>query len=858
MTNGSISFDPNSPIFNPNLYEGTAKLNLTQSQLDSIAQATNASSPFDLSRSLLEYRKIISTTNLEENNRLKEDRLFESTQFKPVRWDAALTAEFFKGLIEQFSSYMDRREDLNNDIKAAKETYETSPNILFPTFTRMKDAANSAQDAYNDVFVQIIFFNGATGADDAALQPVRDAYNNAVDDYNDRANDYNSLVDDYNALVADFNSNNFDTKAAQLNNLAQQLKLNEPPYNIPDITAVSDLQPLSYLQLLQKSPPLQPGTSSSGTPYFGQTNLAATLPDFPASPTTITYTDDTYNRDQFNTTVVDPLKALIDQLIDINAQVDEYIRFQNVYQLAFGQLNLESGIDQTKQVSQDVSTSGTGNSLATATDNKANPSLPAKVSTEKLEELFKRFDTYPSNVEKALVADLADKALSIIVNSRTVASSGELAGSGLVGPTPNTSPTVTVATALTALGNLGNYDALLASNNLDLTKIEGFISASNAGKSPEELAALAKGVLAAIKLQVAEIVIVQLEKAIGASGLLAQLLSNLGSIDKDAILELTQGLVNYKNAFDSPVAAQGLINQTADALNQAGLSADEAARIANEAFQNAAERQAINTEEQAKQAFLDSVRSSLEQNEIDAANQERFLAKVQESLDNANNNTLALQEKIDRDLVSFELKKEINNTDLEREDRKRLADRIDDIRKENLAREEENARFLSALQQAGVDDPGALLNQALNLASNPLRSFTQGSALSIDQLGQAFNERVLAALNQPGARLEESEIAAGKFTDVLVAGPNSILNILDQGVKEYNKAVKEEQGNEAVELFKDGLTFNWDSLRLSNEVYNTANFLVYSDKLSMQGVHGTTMNPGSPAGTGYLNNDKFV
>ncbi len=858
MTNGSISFDPNSPIYNPGLYEGTAKLNLTQSQLDSITQATNASSPFDVSRSLLEYRKTVSTTNLEENDRLKEDRLFESTQFKPVRWDAALTAEYFRGLIQQFSDYMDKREQLNTDIKDAKTTFETSPNPLFPTLTQMQNAANSAQSKYGAAFNQAIIFNSATGADDAALQPFRDSYNNAVDDYNDKATDYNNIVNDYNALVAQFNSNNFDVRAAQLNNLSHQLKLNEPPYNVPDITTVSDLQPLPLLDLMQKSPPLQPGTSTPGTPYFGQTNLAATLPDFPASPTTITYTDDPYNRDQFNNTVVDPLKALIDQLIDVNKQVDEYIRYQNFVQLAFGQLNLEAGVDQTKQVSQDVSTSGTGNSLATATDNKANPQLPAKVSTESLEELYKRFDTYPSAAEKAQIADLADKVLSVIVNSRTVVDSAQSAGSGLVGPTPNTSPTVTVATALTALGNLGNYDALLAGNNLDLTKIVGMISASNAGKSPDEIEALAKGVLAAIKLQVAQIVIVQLEKAIGASGLLAQLLSNLGSIDKDAILQLTQGLVNYKNAFDSPIAAQGLINQTTDALKQAGLSEDKAARIANEAFNNAAQRQAIQTEDQAKQAFLNSVRSALEQNEIDAANQEKYLTRIQDSLDNANNSTLALQEQTNRDLVSFELKREIKNTDLEKEDQARLSDRIDNIKKENLSRDEENASYLNALQQAGVDNAESILNQATNAANNPLRSFTQQSVLSTDQLAQAFNDRIVATLNQPGSRIEESEVTAGKFTDVLVAGPNSILNIVDQGVKDYNKAVKEDQGNQAVELFKDGLTLNWDSLKLSNEVYNTANFLVYSDKLSMQGVHGTTMNPGSPAGTGYLNNDKFV
>lgn len=856
-----ISFDPNSPLYNPELYSGTERLNLSQSQLDSIAKAAAASSPFDVSRSLLEYRKTVSTANVEEDNREKEDRLFESTQFKPVRWDAALTAEYFRGLIQKFSNYMDQREDLNDDINSAIDDYQNdhidnSP--FLSTYDEFNIAANSAQSKWSDAYLAVINFNNASGADDAALQSARDDYNDAADDYNDKAQDYNDLVDDYNQLVANFNSNNFDTRAAALNNLSHQLKLNEPPYNVPDITSVSDLTPLPLLDLMQKSPPLQPGTSNPGTPYFGQTNLAATIPDYPSNAVDVVYTDDPYTRDQFNETVTDPLKALIDQLIDVNKQVDEYIRYQNYVQLAFGQQNLEAGYDQNKITNQDVSTSGTGTSLATAGDNKANPQLPANVSTDSLQELYKRFETYPSLADQAQVANLADQALAIIVNSRTVIDSAQSLGSGLVGPTPNTSPTVTVSTALTALGNLGNYDALLASNNIDLTRIVGMITPQNAGKSAEEIEELAKGVLAAIKLQVAQTVILQLEKAIGGSGLLAQVLANLGSVDKDTILQLTQGLVSYKNAFDSPIAAQGIVNQTSAALQQQGLSADEAARIANQALADAANRQALESEDAAKQAFLDSVRAALEQNEIDAANQEKYLSAVSESLDNANNNTLQLQQQTDSDLVRFELKKEVEDSDLEKDDRQRLQNDIDNVRKENLARDDENARYLELLQNAGIDNAQALLAQANNAASNPLRSFVQENALTTSQLAQAFNDRIVATLNQPGARIEESEVTAGKFTDVLVAGPNSILNIIDQGVKDYKNAIQDQQGTQAVELFKDGLSFNWDSLRLSNEVYNTANFLVYSDKLSMQGVHGTTMGPGSPAGTGYLNNDKFV
>lgn len=876
----NVSFDPSdpsSPYYNPqDLYSaGTNNvLGLSQSQLDSIQKATAASSAFGSGMSLLEYRSTVSTANIEQDHRVKADRLFESTQYKPVRWDAALTAEYFRGLIEQYSNYMDEREQLDEDIQDALSTLNSARN----TFQSAINTYNSANNAFNNAVTTFNNYNG--GNDPTALQNARNAYNAAVTNYNNNvAPAYNNARTAYINAVSAFNAQNFNGRITTLNTLASQIGLTVAPNNVPNIAAFTSTFPVPDPRVSQSfSPPMQPGVNSpaatgdgtaespyAGSPYSGQTGLRPIAVNDAGLSAAVTRTPDAFTRDQFQETVIDPLKALIDSLVDVNEQVDGYIVYQNYVQLAFGQQNLEAGVDETEPVSQDVSTSGTGTSLATASSNNANPDLPAAVSSAALEQIYLKFDIYPTPDILALIADLGDTALSLVVNSRTVPTSAQAVGSGLVGPTPNTSPTITTATALTALGNLGDMDALLAQNNIDLTHIIDMITPFNAGKSPEEIAEIAQGILAAIKLQVAEIVILQVEKVIGAPGLLAQILANAGSIDADTILKLTQGLISYKNLFDSPIAAQGFIDLTSAALQAKGLTKEEADRIATQSYENAqalynddSYQAGLDAEDRAKQAFLDGTQEALAQNNIDAAEQEDYLSSVEASLDDADANTRAFQETTTRDLARYELDQELNDKNIDEDDRAKLDDKLDDIRKQNLSKDEENAAYVQALQDAGIEDAQALVDQANAAAANPLRSFEQTSVLTTDEIGSNFNSLVVGALDQPGARIEDAEATADNYTDILVQGPNSIVSLVASWTKDYDNAIGEQQGDQAVELFADGLTFNWDSLRLSNEVYSPANFLVYSDQISMQGVNSRTMGPGTPAGTGYVNNDKFV
>jgi hypothetical protein len=819
----NISFDPNNPIYNPGneIFQGATRLNITDTQIQ-LGGSKAASSPFQADRpdlTILGYRKTVSDATHENKKVIDEILLDESNQYKDLRFDKAISADELRARINAYSSFYEKFDKARSDGTDAVNDQNGAVGDFNDNAADLVDDVNQAANAVNQ-------FNASSGDQDAI-----DDYNEAVDNWNEDVADYNGWVDDYNEKVDEYNAKvgDLQPKYDELEQLAALLP-EDPP--APVLEEIQPIPHMSYIDPLPNAPPATPGT--------------APQPDFPIGAPAVIYNPNPITEEQFNNTYILPTENLLKTLGDANDRADKEIAFQNYYQLAFGQFNLEAGVNNAAPVNQDPTVNATGGALATAGDNKSNPNLPVQMNSQAIEDVYKSQNAYPSLVTQAKLEQLTDLIESRVVFNRTAPDASVIAGSGLVGPTPNTSPSVLTGTALHTLENL---QAVFSDETIYKT-VFNILAQDDATKNIEDITALVKGIEAAILLQVTQAVILQIEKAIGSSGLLAQVLANLGSVDKDTILQLTEGLIAFKNAFDSPVIGQAIIDLTSQSLqDQAQLSEAKADQIARDAFIAAAQQQAIDSDNAAKQAFLDSVRASLEKEELDSARTEASIQAVRTSLDDANSATLALQDEVRNRIEASELRKEVNDSNLDREDREELLSRLDEAK----SREEKEA----LLNEAGLN-ANEFLTQAEAAANNPLRSFVQTEPLTREELGAAFNERVVASLNQPGAIPEESQAQADKFTDILVAGPNSVLSLVDQRLNDYNKAVQRDQSDNVSTLFNDGLTMNWSADDLARDKYNAANFLVYSDKPAYAGIHSTEMKGGSPAGTGYSTSDKIV
>lgn len=850
MSIGNISFDPNNPNTYPDyINQGSTRLQIQDTQIqlggsDAASSVFSASSP---SLTILGFRKLVTTATNEEEKQRIETALFESTQYLKIRYDRTLTADSIRKLIAQYEDYRGKIQKINNEITHALDDYNNAVN----DYQSAVNDYTTDSGGYNDFVNTVTAFNNYdpnVDGDEAAFVA---NYNDKVNDYNNRVNQLNAKIAEFNQSVADYNGVQFDV-AAQINNLNQAAidnGLNVPPIPVPP--GGTPIAPLTSFAIT--SPPAQPGVTNPNSPHFGDYANTAVYPTYPTIAFPLTYTGTQIDEDTFNNTYIDPLNALLKTIEDVNAKVEKEINFQDYFQLAFGQRNIVSGFQEPKSSTQQFGAPDAGGMLTTASsDQKSNPRLQEKTTQQAIIDIYIAKEVAPSSETLAALASIQDNALKNLVLSNILPGASGIAGSGLVGPDAPTSPSVLAGVALNALANL---QLLLTSGDI----FKQVVAALGANPSDDKLVELAQGITAAIKLEIAKTVILQLESALGSAGLLTQLLSNLGSLNADSILQLTQGLVSYKNAFENPFGQEALISLTSQALQESGVAKAQADQIARDAFNQAAINQAnFDSEEKAKQAFLDAVREQANKDQLALEDFQKTSERIQSALNDSNAASLRFQEQLKADTFSIELKKELTQANLDKEDLDRVNSRLDQETKDIQTADDRKAASLKILSQEGVDNAQQIVNLADQSALNPLRSFVQTAPLSQTELASAFNDRVVSTLNQPGAVTDNSLSQADKFTSLLVTAPNSISNLIDVNVKEYNKQVKDDQGNKAVDLFKDGITSNWDALRLANDKYNTANFLVYSDKPAYAGIHSHVMTGGSPAGTGYVNNDKFV
>lgn len=847
---GNISFDPSNPATWPSyINQGSTRLEIkdTQVQLGGSQALTNSFSASSPELTILGYRELVSTTTNEEEKQRLESALFESTQYLKVRYDRAITADSIRELIARYENYRKEIKEINDTIQSGIDDYNEAVN-------EYNDAVNSYADGDNGYFDfadTVTDFNNYDPTTDGDIDDFRADYNDKVNDYNDKVAELNQKIAEFNQSAAEYEGIRFEIAATitNLNESAAAAGLNVPPIALPPVG--QSIPPLVSNAIT--SPPAQPGVFNPNSPYYQQFSLAAVFPTYPQLALPIFFTGTEINEDNYNATYIDPLEQLLKTIEDVNERVNNEINFQDYFQLAFGQRNITSGFQEVTGESVLVGNSGTSGMLATANSNqKADPRLQEKPTLKDIIEVYRAANTYPSSETLAALSRFQDDAIKNLVLTNVLPGASAIAGSGLIGPDALSSPSILAGVALNALQNL---QILLSSGDI----FKQVVAILGANPSDDQLVELAQGITAAIKLNIAKSVILQLESAIGAAGLLSQLLANLGSLNTDSILKLTQGLISYKNAFENPFAQEALISITSQALQEQGLSAADANQIARASFNQASLDQAARaSEDRAKQAFLDAVREQLAKDEALLADYEKTAQRIQTALDNSNEASLQFQEQLKADTFAFELKKELSKEISDKDDLQRIQSRLDNTNADLKTADERKSASLKVLADEGVDNAEDLVNQALSSATNPLRSFVQTEPLSQNDLAGAFSERVQSALNQPGAVAENSAAQAAKFTDLTFTAPNSISNLISQNIQEYNKQVKDDQGDKAVELFKDGVTFNWDAARLANDKYNIANFLVYSDKPAYAGIHGKVMGGGSPAGTGYVSNDKFV
>lgn len=852
----------------------SANLNLTQDTIDATTHSS-VNIPLDSSNpnlSILGFSKLVSSA-LRENKAANDAfDLSEAGMYRDFHRNVAITTAKLREEIDALQAFNDTYNAFLDQLDVFNDTVQGRVDTL--------------QNNYSDIQNQANFFHTWRNAGDAAF-----ALNNTV---TTTPEETQALLEEYALWVARYN-----TRAAQLNgdtNLSSTVLgiNNYINNNKPDLQGTADtlnafatqfgltsptVELIPSLDAFMTYPVYAPITINIPPPYpeglyfdpltdpryyfdrgpipyppvdnFGQ---PVSMPLFPPSPT---YTvPHKINHDVYFAEFIQPRLDMIEEMKRSQRRVENAIDFQQAFRPDFAQVAISASLHvPVGSPATGGSTVGSSNALSGLAANQGqNSRFDEQFGKAQLESLYNTLGVPLGSPLIANIDGYPEDILAALVDF-SVPAGIQLSQGALVGGTPGESPAVGAALALATLENtlkLAGSDAIFKAlfdpaNPEDKGILLERALADPANKEKTEatlraeLEPLARGIAAAINLQLIKTAVLQVETAIGASGLLPQILANLGSVSTDSIVQFVNGLINYKHLFDSPRDTQLVALTLRDFLeDELALDRARSELIVGRALNEVARQGPFDTEEAAQTALREGFARSLRAENLEAA------PLVDRAFDRLG---LTPEQQLSNDLKAeaflSEIKRELLRSHLEEGEAARIAARLDGATEQTRALEERRTVVEQILAEEGIDQGAAITLSATARVESPLFSGFITAVAPKEVLSADFGTAIAELFIHQGVRRDIANEQAEHFSDLVFNNPTSISSLVERNLNDYAKAVGITQTEAADATFRDT-----QQVRLSTSAYlahimNPAHALVF---LSNPIIYGNLQPRVGPAG----------
>ncbi|MCB1114804.1 MAG: hypothetical protein KDK62_08605, partial [Chlamydiia bacterium] len=762
-------------------------------------------------------------TALQTDKDVRQEFDLISEVYKDYYRNLSSTAEELKQKILILSNFRDVYNEYVDRLNSFVDELNNKVDTLQNRFFDIQNGQNFP-GAYNQVVSAIGAANTTTTTTQAETNALLNAYTTWRTRYNNRAQDLNTRINEINQLIAD-NVPGLEADRQVIQDLITELNLQD----VADIPTLGTIETYDTYPLIPTNnpPPYPPNLYfDSLDPRAGDPKgpiPALTFPQ-PTAPADVNYDAPLrINGERYKDQYIKPLQEQLDNLKRAFEKVQNEVAFQEVIRVLFGEITIGEVINEPNAEGIQTGGAGVSQALTTVGSQKGkNTQLEAKFRNGELEQLYNTFGIPQGSPLIANIDGFAQDILRALLLS-SVTEGTQISQNGLVGANAASSPAVKAAVALATLEGAIGFVAEGVTGNAILEIL--LADPEFAGRSEAELRELANGIAAGLNLIILRTFILQVESAIGLSGLVPQLLASLGSLDKDEILKLINGQISYKNLFDSPIdralIAESLANQ---------LAGQNAEIAIGRAIDRLAALDPFESDEAARLQLRELVLDELEAQGLD---RKTLASRVDNALPANGELPLTEQQVLEDDLkrIAFEtdLRNRLIKDDLETSEINRAIQEAQREASENSTLEQRAALVEARLQEAGVDNAGSIVAAALERANDPLRSPFLTKIPNRTDLIEGVSVAAAAVFAGQGIPADEAEALGNRIGALVFAeGPGSLGNLIEINNVEFSDSVAQSQTETAETFFKDSIRPTLSTAAYLEEITNPANVLVYA------------------------------
>lgn len=826
------------PLFDPNAYVPvtSSDLNLTQDTIQKTAPKFSTGINLDPSNpnlSIFGFAHLVSTSRLVFKQTTDAFDASEAGMYKDFHRNSVITIQ---GVLQQIKDLRNFRDDYNNFI-------DTLNNFADPLFNRVDNLQSSFKDIQNGedfygtwgkVADAAYFLNQPTTTQEETDKRLEDYYLWASH-YNARASTMDGILPSETKTIIGINSyisTNTATLQPTVDSLNQTyalLGLSSPTVSpLPNLTDIATYATYPLIPI-SPPPPYPPNLYfSSPVPRGGN------LP-YPPVPGPYTLADPNFdvpnkiNHDVFQAQFLQPLFDLIDELKNAQKRVQNAIDFQQVFRPDFGQVAISAPYFTPH--SSPVSGGASHLLSGIAANQGHNLRFDEQFGQAQLQLLYARFNIPEGSPLRDNVGGYTENLFQSLLNAAVPAAT-DLSQTARVGTSAGNSPSVQ---ASLALGTLQNVLGLVSADSVYNTILQHLIDQAktdpaNNNKSEAtlraELEPLARGIAAAINLQLIKTAVLQVEQAIGVSGLLPQILANLGSVSTDSILQLVNGTINYRNLFDSPRDLQLVAFNMRDVYEESlGLDRQQAERAVSRALERASHLGPFSTSDAAREAL----RSSLDP---------RIADQVFTRLDNPSTSQQALLDGLQTNALATNVENELSRHHLDADELNRINTKIDTARDHAHNATELRTAIEGILQQEGIEGAPELLASAFAAATSSLHNPYLNQIASRDTVSSDFTLAVQNVFSSQGVPPDTATQQATHYSDLIFNNPSSVSNLIALNLRDYAHAVGQTQSEAADGTFRDTMRPQLSTAAFLQRLADPALEIVFRSNPIFYGSHG--------------------
>lgn len=802
--------------------------------------------------SILEFAQKVSEGILSKKEADKAYDLNDSTSYRELH--VAITISALK-LKEKILSLINFQQDYTefidttharttaNDININHGKLTNFYSDVYELWSKMADARLNANNNFPNI----------NAIESAIIQ----------NDYIEARNKYNTRINDINTIIGRINTDIIAGRAAQGSDVDKYNQLIiDLGIDLPLMKNLNDVPTLTPFPSAPLSPPppwplglqwkkdengnkiIEYPYTSSGLPYIGP---PPAKPPAANLPVPVVLSDKSFSQ-----TYIKPLELALKALADLLEKSKVDTATYTVFKLVFGQAT--PGEVESLPFANVLTPVGTGGSsqLGASAPNKAqNPNLAANMSQAKLDAIFAKFGVGTGSPLIALIGGVPEDLLEAL-RALAIPKATDLANNGFVGSTPEKSPIIGAAVALNSLDEAVKF---LDTGSLEKVVFDKLITQKPEelkSLSEEDLVKLAKGITAALSLEVIQLVVLDAAQAIGTSGLLPQLLASIGGVSSDTILKFINGLVNFQLLDQSPLGLELVKNTFSNEL-QGSLDIKQSDVTIKNALDSFINQGPFLSEEASKAALRQSLNQAMVYSGIPVDEAKTYVDKGFDRIENPTKNLSPQQQLQDQlKLTSFndEIKQALQNSELEKDESERISRKIENSIKDIGTLDERKQIVANILTKERVDDPRGIIDLVSKTIDSPLRNFLVSEPAPIQTLLSNFVFEASRLLVSQGIPKKVAAEQSENFAKIIYDNPTSIASLTARYLEEYSQAVGVDQAKAVADNFSHVMLPTRDlAIALAK---NQANGIVFASNpiingtSSMQKVGtggGVPMNP---------------